>query len=65
MYHDLNIEKLKEEDLLKLLNTFNKDEIIKLFQLKKSDLLAQNKKFHYLLDDYKKQQEKLLKLINK
>ena len=65
LYHDLNIEKLKEEDLLKLLNTFNKDEIIKLFQLKKSDLLAQNKKFHYLLDNYKKQQEKLLKLTNK
>ena len=39
---------------------FNESEIEKLFELKKADLLAQNKKFHYLLDDYEIQKEKLL-----
>lgn len=31
-----------------------------LFQLKRSDLLAQNKKYHYLLDNYDKQEQRIL-----
>jgi hypothetical protein len=33
-----------------------------LYKLKKADLLAQNKKYHFLLDEYKKQ-EKVYKMI--
>lgn len=59
-YHDINIGKMDDNKLNELINTFNKEELIKLFELKKADLLAQNDKFHYLLDDYKLQKEKLL-----
>ena len=64
LYHDLNIGKLNNEELNKLINIFGKDGIIMLFELKRSDLLAQNKEFHYLLDDYDKQKIKILN-INK
>lgn len=61
LYHDLNIGNLNHESLTKLINILGKDGINMLYELKQSDLLAQNQKFHYLLDDYKKQKEKVLK----
>ncbi len=61
LYHDLNIDKISGDELEKLVSIFNEDGIIMLFQLKRSDLLAQNKQFHYLLDDYAIQEKKLLK----
>lgn len=60
LYHDINIDKLNEIDLEQILSAFDKEEIIMLFQLKRSDLLAQNKEFHYIIDKYKSQEEKLL-----
>ena len=63
LYHDLNIDKLNEKELLDFINIFGKDNISLLFQLKKSDLLAQNNKFHYLLENYKEQKKKILKLV--
>ena len=60
LYHDLNIDKLSDERLEELINKFNNNDIIMLFQLKKSDLLAQNPKFHYLLDNIEQQKEKVL-----
>lgn len=62
LYHDLNIAKIKDDQLDKLINIFDRNEIIMLFQLKRSDLLAQNKEFHYLLEDYKKQEIKILNM---
>jgi tRNA nucleotidyltransferase (CCA-adding enzyme) len=59
-YHDINISKLDDDGYEMLLETFNADGIKKLYQLKKADLLAQNKKYHYILDDYDKQKEKVL-----
>ena len=38
------------------------EELIMLYKLKKADLLAQNQKFHYMLDDYQKQ-ENVYRLI--
>jgi len=64
LYHDLNIEKLSEKELLEFLNNFNKEDITLLFQLKRSDLLAQNEKFHYLLKEYQNQELKLLDKLN-
>ena len=62
LYHDINIDKLPEEELIRLVNIFDKEGIIMLFQLKKSDLLAQNQQFHYLLDSYENQKKKVLLL---
>ena len=62
LYHDLNIGKFNDDELNKLINILGKDGIILLFKLKRSDLLAQNKEFHYLLDDYKKQETKILSI---
>lgn len=61
LYHDLSIEKLEDEELKKLLTIFDKNGIIMLYQLKRSDLLAQNKKFHFMLDDYEQEKNKILK----
>ena len=60
LYHDVNIDKLDNEELNKFITIFDKNGIEMLFELKKSDLLAQNKEFHYLLNNYQKQKTKLL-----
>lgn len=60
LYHDLNIDKASDDELEKLINIFNEDGIIMLFELKQSDLLAQNEQFHYLLGDYELQKERVL-----
>ena len=62
LYHDLNIGKLNDIELKKIINIFGKDGIIMLFELKRSDLLAQNNEFHYLLNDYEKQKIKILSI---
>ena len=58
--HDRNIDKLSDEELDNLIRVFDRDGIIKLFKLKRSDLLSQNKEFHYLLDNYNKQEIRVL-----
>lgn len=63
LYHDLNIDKINEEDIKRLINILGEDGIIMLFQLKEADLLAQNSEFHYLLDDYKKQKQMILNKV--
>lgn len=64
LYHDLNIDKLNDNKLDKLINLLGKNGIIMLYQLKQSDLMAQNPKFHYLLGDYESQKEIILKRTN-
>ena len=59
-YHDINISKLNREELNKFLDEFSVDEINMLYEIKKSDLLAQSPKYHYLLDEYALQKENLL-----
>lgn len=60
LYHDLNIDKIDDDELEELVNIFDKNGIIMLFQLKRSDLLAQNEKYHYMLDNYNMQESKVL-----
>lgn len=60
LYHDLNFNKIDDSELEKLINILGNEGINKLFLLKRSDLLAQNEKFHYMLDDYEKQKNKVL-----
>ena len=59
-YHDINISKLSNEELNKLHETLGEQGIKMLFELKTADLLAQNKKFHYILKDYEEQKDRLL-----
>ena len=61
-YHDINIDKLSQKELDNLLKIFKREELIMLFQLKKADLLAQNMKYHYLLNNYNEQQNRILTL---
>lgn len=60
LYHDLNIAKASKEELECIISTFDKNGIKMLFQLKKSDLLAQNEKYHYMLENYSIQEAKVL-----
>ena len=62
-YHDLQFEKLSENELEEILAQFDKSEIDMLFALKSSDLLAQNPEFHYLLDSYELEKERVLKKL--
>lgn len=59
-YHDLNFEKIENEDEKIITNIFDKEELIMLFKLKRSDLLAQNSKYHNLINKYQKQEKYLL-----
>ena len=43
-----------------MLEKLNYEGIDQLFELKRADLLAQNKKYHYILNEYPKQKEKVL-----
>lgn len=59
-YHDKNISKLDDEEKDMFFKTFDSDGIKKLYQIKRADLLAQNSKYHYILDNYNDQEDKLL-----
>lgn len=59
-YHDIQIDKMKESDKQEFINTLDREEVIWLFTLKRSDLLAQNSKYHGLLETYSMQEEEIL-----
>ena len=59
----MQFEKLSENELEEILAQFDKSEIDMLFALKSSDLLAQNPEFHYLLDSYELEKERVLKKL--
>ena len=61
-YHDKNFGKLDDDSLHVIMYIFDKKELELLYKLKKADLLAQNKKYHFLLDEYDKQ-SKVYKLL--
>lgn len=57
LYHDINLGKIEDYSIDRFLKLFNKKELVLLYKLKRADLLAQNEKYHFLLDEYKKQEE--------
>ena len=61
LYHDINVGKFSEEQLLNFVQLFSEEEMFMLYDIKRADLKAQNSKFHYLLDEYTKQQVQLFK----
>lgn len=64
-YHDANPLNFSEEDFITFIKTFTKEEIELLYIIKRADLLAQNSKYHYLLNEYDKQKLKVLSLGGK
>lgn len=64
-YHDVNIAKLNDEKLIEMFNKLGQEGIKQLYELKRADLLAQNKKYHYMLEDYEKQKKLVLSKISK
>ena len=61
-YHDLNVDKVSLNELIDLVHALKKEGVSLLYELKRSDLLAQNSEFHYLIDEYYKQEAELLAL---
>lgn len=60
-YHDVNIEKMKSEELDKMINIFGSENIKLLFTLKRADLLAQSPKYHNLLFNIDTQENNIIK----
>lgn len=60
-YHDINLSKIDAVKLKELINKFGNEGLMQLFELKRADLLAQNKKYNYILDEYESQKKQLIK----
>ncbi len=60
IYHDINFSKIDLDVEKRIIEEFSKDELNMLFELKRSDLLAQNSKFYYLFDEYERLKGNLL-----
>jgi len=61
-YHDINLSKLDNDCLKEIADIFGNEGIAQLFELKRADLLAQNEKYHYILNEYEVQKKKLIKI---
>jgi tRNA nucleotidyltransferase (CCA-adding enzyme) len=61
-YHDINLSKIDDGKLKEVIDKFGNEGIIQLFELKRADLLAQNKKYNYMLDEYEIQKKQLIKI---
>ena len=59
-YHDRSIDNLDGDRFREVYDRLGYDGLKELYELKESDLLAQNEKYHYILDDYYNQRERLL-----
>ncbi len=59
-YHDIQIDKMEENVKKEFIDMLDREEIIWLFALKRSDLLAQNSKYHDLLKTYSLQEKEIL-----
>lgn len=59
-YHDISVSKLDDLNLKKLYDILGYFGISILYEFKKADLLAQNKDYHYILNDYDKEKIKIL-----
>ena len=64
-YHDMNIGKFDDKQIKELLKIFDIKEIKMLFELKKSDLLAQNELYHYILKNYNIQEKRIINQYKK
>ena len=63
-FHDVNFDKLTQEELNTVIGILTIDEINQLFEIKQADLLAQNEEYHYLKEEYNKQKERVKSRYN-
>lgn len=60
-YHDINIDKMTDEDFEIMFKYLGRDNLIRLFKFKRADLLAQNEMFHeQKFQDYDRQEKYVL-----
>ena len=64
-FHDIDIDKLTTKELSSLVHSLGYDDVIRLFKLKRADLLAQSKEHINKLNDYDRQESMILKKISK
>ena len=62
-YHDVNVTKMNMDEKIKMINSIGSYNINLLFNLKKSDLLAQSPEFHYLLQSIIEQEKDINSII--
>ncbi len=60
LYHDINFDKLTNEELERILGKFDAEKLKMLFAIKRADLLAQNPQYHGLLANYECQERRAL-----
>ena len=60
-YHDINIGKLDEENIRYIISVLGIENISLLYNLKRADLLAQNSRYHYMIDNLNREEKKLLR----
>jgi len=61
-YHDINIDRINEEELTNMINKIGISNIKLLFSLKRADLLAQSPEFHNLLLKINEQEKSITKI---
>lgn len=59
-YHDIDVDKLSDEEKNKMINVIGIDKIDYLFDLKRADLLAQSPDYHYLLSNINIQKQNIV-----
>ncbi len=59
-YHDINLSEFDNDSLGYIYSLLKEDGVKKLYQLKRADLLAQNPKYHNVLDEYDKEEGRIL-----
>ncbi len=62
-YHDINFDKLTNEESEQILAKFGAEKIKRLFEFKRADLLAQNPEYHYLLANLEIQENAALERL--
>lgn len=62
IYHDFNFN-VEDTKMIEIAKKIGKDNIKLLFEIKRSDLKAQNKKYNYLLDSYDNQEKRINLLL--
>ena len=61
-YHDINVDKMNDEDLNEMISNIGHDNINLLFTLKRADLLAQSSEFHDLLKTINIQEQNIIRM---
>jgi len=64
LYHDKRVKNMSDEEMRELYQIFGNEGLKRLFDFKRADLLAQNKKFHGGLRDIDNQEKKMLLKYN-